>query len=387
VDMSLFNASLDQAGLDLPGRSLWDLSAGAQTQLIQILNERYPGNAQFNGVLNLEYMGDGPGRVTDFTSSKLRMVFTVSKKKDFTQIGKGGSRFSPADRIESMKFSLQIPEEYHLSFTGWNRYATEYGEIEIADVSFSRSFDLSGDFSTEYIDGGIQSASGRKEDQTVRSRYLKLNGRISAQSIEMEAEGSRGVDLAGNVLADVSLAFEGFPERLTVPVYSSGGEDTPQELSRLRFIDVLVPRIVDMPDPIMATLEMEYIYRHVESGWKSYQEWDDRVAYYSGKVSKKFALFNKAEYLPGLCSIGSDEDGRQFIKIKTTSGLVHPLQFLDYREADRFLAWLMIHYSGPADKVQANHIKAGEYTLIWGDQPLTSPMISSGLELKVVPVF
>ena len=210
-----------------------------------------------------------------------------------------------------MKFSLEIPEEYNLSFTGWNRYASEYGEIEIADVSFSRSIDLSGDISTEYVDGGIQSTSGRKEDQTVRSRYLKLNGRISPQSIEMEAEGSRGIDLAGNVLADVSLAFEGFPERITLPVYSSDGEDAPRELSRLSFMDVLVPRIRDLPDPIMATLEMEYIYRHVESGWKSYQEWDDRVAYYSGKVSKKIALFNKAEYLPGLCGIGTDEEGKE----------------------------------------------------------------------------
>ena len=78
---------------------------------------------------------------------------------------------------------------------------------------------------------------------------------------------------------------------------------------------------------------------------------------------------------------------RKLIKIKSSSGLVHPLQFLDYREADRFLEWLMIHFSGMVDEGQTNHIIAGEYTLIWGDQPLTSHMISAGLELKVMPSF
>ncbi len=298
VDMALFGASLNQPELDLPGKNLWDLSAGAQTQLIQILNERYPDNGQFNGALNQEYLVDGSGPIVDFTSTNLRMVFTISKKKDYRVIGERASRFSPADRIESLKFSLSIPEMYNLSFKGWNRYSTEYGEIEIADVSFSRSMDLSGDISTEYVDAGFKGSSGRKEDQAVRSRYLKLNGSISPQRIEMEAEGTREIDLAGNVVADVSLAFEGFPERVTLPVYGSEGEDSPRQISRLNFVDVVVPRIMDLPDFIMATLEMDYIYRHVESGWKSYQEWDDRVAYYSGRLSKQIALFNRDQYLP-----------------------------------------------------------------------------------------
>jgi len=396
VDMELFGASLEQSGPDQTGRNLWDLSASAQTRLIQILNERYPGNGQFTGALNQEYMLDGPGSIVDLTDNKLRMVFTISRKKDYSVMGEGGSRFSPADRIETVKFSLAIPEEYNLSFTGWNRYLTEYGEIEIADMSFSRSMELSGDFSSEYAEAGIKSSSGRREDQAVRSRYLKLNGSISAKQIRMEAEGTREIDLAGNVLADVSLTFEGFPERITLPVYGADGVDFPH-LSGLNFVDVYVPRLRDLPDPLMATLTMEYIYRHVESGWKSFQEWDDRVAYYSGRVSKEIQLLKKEDYLPQLYCLGSETEGEEAIKIRSSSGVMYPLQFIGYQEAGRFLEWLLNFGQGPGEQAQgqaqgqgqgqSQQIEAGSYTLMWDGEVLTSQMLTSLVKLKVVPVF
>ena len=387
VDMSLFGTSLDRPSLDPGGKSLWDLSAGAQTQLIQILDERFPENGPFAGALNQEYMASGAGPMVDFTRNNLRMVFTISKKKDYTILGEGGSRFSPADRIEFLKFSLEIPEEYNLAFTGWNRYTTEYGEIEIADVSFSRSIDLSGDISTDYVDAGIKSTSGRKEDQAIRSRYLKLNGNISRLKIAMETEGNREIDLAGNVVADVSLAFEAYPERVTFPVYTSFGEDLPLQLSGLRFADIRIPRLSDLPDSIMATLKMEYIYRHVESGWKSYQEWDDRVAYYSGKLSKEVSLFHKGEYLPPLYCLGTEGEGKEVLKIRSFSGVDYPLQFLDYSEASRFLEWLSALSSAPDRENIGIPIKAGNHTFIYEDKLLNPEMLFSLPELKVMPVY
>ncbi len=63
VDMALFGARLDPPGQEAEGKNLWDLSAGAQTQMIQILDERYPDNEQFTGALNREYMLKGSGPV------------------------------------------------------------------------------------------------------------------------------------------------------------------------------------------------------------------------------------------------------------------------------------------------------------------------------------
>lgn len=391
VDMTLFGASLDQTWMEPERLSLWDLSADAQTQLIRIYNERFPDNGQFTTALNRHYLEDGFGAVADFTGRDLKMVFTISKEKDYTAIGESESRFSPADRIESLKFSLEIPAEYNLEFTGWNRYSTEYGEIDIADVSFSRSIDLAADVSTEYVDGGLKSTSGKKEDQALRTRYLKLNGSISPLRLEMEAEGCREIDLAGNVLAEVSLKFEGFPERVSLPVYAAGSEGSSSQLTQLSFVDVLVPRMEDAPDSIMATLEMEYIYRHVESGWKSYQEWDDRVAYYSGKVSKQLPLFRRVDYLPQLYCLGSEEKGEEAIRV-SLRGTEYPLQFLDYREAHRFLEWLRERAPGQSDEetmqgVVTEPVVIGDCSLFYGDQALSPARLSTMKNLRVMPVY
>jgi len=387
VDVDLFSSGLDQPGVERDGKNLWDLSADAQTQLIRIFNERYPDNGQFTSVLNQEYLRSGGAYFTDFTRRDLGMVFTISKAKDYTALGEISSRFSPADRIETLRFSLEIPPEYNLQFTGWNRYATEYGEIEIADMSFSRSLDLNADLSMEIVDGGIKSSSGRKEDQALRSRYLKLNGSISPLRLEMEAEGTREIDLAGNVLADVSLLFDAFPEKIAMPLYSDSSGDAPLHLSQLRFVDVMVPRIKDVPESIIATLEMEYIYRHVESGWKSYPEWDDRVSYYSGRVTKTVTLFTRDEYLPLLYCLGIEEDGGSAVKIRTERAIDYPLRFMDYGEASRFLEWLSGRVLASGEPGPSLPVVVGTNTLLLGEQPLSAALISSMKDLKVIPVY
>ncbi len=393
VDMSLFGASLDQPISQAEGLSLWDLSADAQTQLIKIYNERYPDNARFTAELNRQYMGDALGSGLDFTRRNLRMVFTISKKKAYASLGESGSHYSPADRIESVKFSLELAPEYNLQFAGWNRYTTEYAEVEIADVSFSRSIDLGGDISAEFAEGSLKSSTSRKEDQALKTRYLKLNGSISPLRLEMEAEGCREIDLAGNVLADVSLEFVGFPERITLPAYTGEKELPFPGFSQLHFIDVMVPQMEHVPDSIMAILEMEYVYRHVESGWKTFQEWDDRVAYFSGKVSKQIPIFLKAEYLPSLYCLGvegaeNEENEKETIRLSSASGAEYPLQFLDHQEAQRFLDGLYRAASAPGGVERvALPLEIGAHTLMLGSQPLTPAMVSSNKNIKVMPVY
>ena len=76
VDMKLFGSSLVGEGSEYNHRTLWDLSAGAQTQLIQILNERYSDNGQFIRALSNEYLSNEEDGGLILTHKKLRMVFT-----------------------------------------------------------------------------------------------------------------------------------------------------------------------------------------------------------------------------------------------------------------------------------------------------------------------
>ena len=83
VDMDLFGSRLTTGGIELSGRNLWDLNASAQTQLIEILNERYPDNGQFIGQLSKEYPTIDHFGSLEFTSKMLRMVFTIRKQRDY----------------------------------------------------------------------------------------------------------------------------------------------------------------------------------------------------------------------------------------------------------------------------------------------------------------
>ncbi len=205
--------------------------------------------------------------------------------------------------------------------------------------------------------------------------------------MEMEAEGTREIDLAGNVVADVSLAFEGLPERITVPVYGAGDGDSPVQLMQLRFVDAMVPRIRNFLIRSWQLLRWEYIYRHVQSGWKSYPEWDDRVAYYSGKISKQIPLFTRGEYLPLLYCLGTDHGEKETVRIRTSSGVDYPLQFMDQGEAGRFMEWLLYVSTLPGARDRLSLPGIGNYTLLLGDQPLTPEMVSSMRYLKVMPVY
>jgi hypothetical protein len=302
------------------------------------------------------------------------LIFSVSKKRYFSKNSPlSGIKLSPADRIEYLDISLEIPEDSILRFTGWNMFTTEYGSIGIADVSFSRSIDLGASASlsaTKEPVGGTLSADGkssvsRKEDQAIKYRYLKLNGKINEKKIEMEEEGTREIDLTGNIIADVSLEFEKFPELLT---WLSGLKDStgifndPDKFV-VHFSDVFVPRMKDIIDTIKAVLRMDYVYRNVVRGGRTFPEWDDRVEYYTGSVNRTIPLFTARDYVPDFYCIGTvtGPGVKDLVKLESSGNKLYPFVFRTYEEASAFYEWLMHYYS--KDENKGKTIKIGDQTL------------------------
>ena len=379
VDVELFNTRLSGYPEGVQEKNLWTLSANAQTRMVQILDERYPDNEQFMGVISGNF-GANEIPVQVLTQKDLRMVFSISKSRDYSRLNDATGRFSPADRIEYLKLSLEIPDTYKLRFYEWNRYSTEYGEIDIADVSFSSNLDLSVDGSPGGVGLGSEATLGRSEKQEVSKRYLKMNGSISDQRVVIEEEGTREVDLTGNVTADVSLLFEGFPEIVMVPVFTSG-EDGSFELSALNLEDVVVPAMSDAPDTLYADLTLEYIYRHVASGWLTFAEWDDKVEYYKGSIDKKVPLFLKKDYLPRFFCIGTDQGGKNALKFWKTQEKEYLLQFRDRHDASRFLEWLQ-----NPERKQSDPVFIGSNKLLYKGEPITPGEVMEN-RLKVVSVY
>jgi hypothetical protein len=379
VDVELFNARITAEPVAIREKNLWTLSANAQSHLVQILDERYPDNEQFMSALSGSF-GTGEDYWTEMTRKDLRMVFTITKDRDYSQINNPDGRYSPADRIEYYSLSVRIPAHYKLRFYEWNRYVTEYGEFDIADVSFSRNLDLSVEGTPGGVDLGTGAGLGRNEKQEISKRYLKLNGSISDQQVVIEAEGTREVDLTGNVTADVSLQFEGFPEMVMEPVFASD-EAGNTLLSRLDLVHVLVPAMSDAPDTIFAELSLQYIYRHVASGWKTFAEWDDQVEYYQGSYRRKIPLFLKGDYLPQFFCIGTDQGGKEAILLQKAPAREYLLQFREYTQAAEFLEWIRDPGSEPGQPLSI----AGD-SLLYKGQAI-SPGLIQQYHLKVLPVF
>jgi len=379
VDVELFSARITDDPVAVKEKNLWTLSANAQTRLVQILDERYPDNEQFMSAMAGSF-GTSETVLKDLTRKDLRMVFTISKNRDYSLLKDAKGRFSPADRIEYLRLSLHIPESYNLRFHEWNRYVTEYGDIDIADVSFSRNMDLSMDGSPGGVDLGSEATLGRSEKQLVSKRYLKLNGSISDHRVVIEEEGTREVDLTGNITADISLLFEAFPELVMVPVFTAT-DDGSSEFAALNFEDVLVPAMSDAPDTLFAELRLDYIYRHVASGWNTFAEWDDNVEYYQGSHSQQVPLFSRNDYLPHFFCIGTDQGGKDALKFSKSQDKEYLLQFRDRHDASRFLEWLQ----NPS-RQQSDPVFIGSSKLLYKGVPITPGEVLA-YQLKIIPVF
>lgn len=393
--IDLFGFRLSPAKPEDESKTLWDLSADAQSQLIKILNSRYPDNEMFISSLNNEYLdGTAASPGDDYTSKDLRLIFSVSKKRSYSKNGiLSGSGLTPADRIEYLKISLKIPEESCLRFTGWNMYSTEYGSIDIADLSFSRNLEIDASLlekgNSGELSAGGKSTITRKEDQAIKYRYLKLNGRISKKKIEMEEEGNREIDLTGNIIADVSLEFDKFPERLysiTGLIDSTGKYNNPDKLA-LHYTVVYVPLIREPYDTIRATIKLDFIYRNVVSGRRTFQEWDDRIKYFKGTVEDTIPFMSKSDFMPHFYCIGNEtEPGNpDYVKIETSPGELYLLKFRTYEEASGFYYWLRSYFSQQANREKS--IMIGEQTLKFRGSDLTYNKAVMGSGIRVLPYY
>jgi hypothetical protein len=202
----------------------------------------------------------------------------------------------------------------------------------------------------------------------------------------MEEEGTRETDLAGNIIVEVSLEFESTGElvtRIEGLRDSSDNFNGPEEL----FVDsyeLSVPDITKIKKVIEADLKMDYIYRNVKKGEKTFPEWDDRVKYYEGSVNKPVILFKDTDYVPGFCGIGTGQgDKKEFIVLKKPDGEIYPLIFRTYGEAADFHEWL-VWFIG---KNGVRPLKVGGHLLQFRGRDLTGDSISRELALRVTPWY
>jgi len=392
VRMAISDTKISETDPPAAYKSLWDLHNGGQKALLGILAERYKDNDKFNSILNNKYLADkdDAGGTIDLTRKNVRIVFNISRWHPYELIKNGLDGFSPADRIEYLKYTLTLDSSTTLQFTNWNKYTTAYGSIDIADVSFSQSLSLSGGFGDSAVGqaaagvGVSGSASESKtENQKVKYRYIQLNGSIGKKFIELESEGTREIDLSGNVIADVNMQFDAFPEILytLAKAKDDSGNYLPSEKVVLNENIGLVPNEPAIHD-IQATLTYDYAYRHVVSGDKTFYEWDDKVKYVTGTVSKKVTLLRAQDIIPGFCCLKFQDDpsrhNKNFIKVRNLSAGASAqetnLAFPDRQSANAFIGWLLSYKCPEKELHQPIQLKNG-YALWYNGSFLTKQQL------------
>jgi hypothetical protein len=394
ANAELFGVRLDPLSVQKNGKTLFDLTADAQSQFIKIMNVRYPENGRFLKSLNYDFLtAEGQNEPADYISRDMRLVFSVSRK--YEQDAKDpGPQISPADRISYLRLSLIIDDPV-LSFSGWNLFTTEYGSVDIGNVSFSNSIgsvfslsvpvkqtDSKGTASAE-----LSTQKSRKEDQQVRYRYLKLNGKLNDSVIVLEEEGTREIDLAGNIIADIALKFRTDEELVTCikNLNDSAGRANPPSRLIVEESVALVPGIENVPKPIGAKLVFDFTYRSVISGGRTFPEWDDRVRFFSGHREKHIILLKPSDYVPSFFCLGSTgpESGKNFVYTERADGKSVKLVFKSYGEANAFYSWLK-EWCG---KNEGKNISLGGRLLKYGPDDLTLEEIRDVHKIGVIPCY
>jgi hypothetical protein len=398
ADVNLFGFRLSDSNPPASGKTLWDLSADAQSQLIKILNNRYTDNDLFREAMNFRYSDNQSDfHPDDYLNKDLRLIFSVSRSHEFLKKSSGGFVISPADRIDYLKITLSLPDGTPFHFRGWNMYSTEYGSIDIGDFSFSRTIDLDAsagltagkDNNKAELSAGGKSSATRKEEQKLKYRYLKINGKINSNKIEMEEEGSRETDLAGNIIADVTIEFNGFPETVAV---ISGLTDSTGKLSdanklEVRFSEENVPLMETIADTIYAEMRLDYIYRNVAGREKTFPEWDDRIRFINGVVIKKIPVLAARDYVPGFYCIGAENAGkaRELISLESPEGKGHKLIFRSYTEAVSFYDWLEWYFRSSRNR--KNGLTIGIFSVKCGEKELTESNFSGEHSPEILPYY
>jgi hypothetical protein len=372
VNVSLYGAKIEDKKEDNPtGKNLWQLSNRGQNELLKIYNARYKSDTKFIDALSNKYLEETKNDPNlDFTEKNIKMVFSISKKRNYSNIKNRKTPFSPADRIEYLNFKLSVPKSAHLKFTKWNKYTTEYGSVDIADMTFNSSIavDASAGISIpgkiDSVNAGITGTGtfSKTENQKVKYRFMQLHGTFADSSISIEEEGMREIDLDGNVIVDVSMKFN--KARQSIMLFDNLINDTGQYNDptkvKIKVMEAIVPDFDNIPNSITANLDFNYVYRGVKGrGSKTYYEWDDRVSYYGGNIRKPVNLFSKKDIFPDFYSI--EKRGIK-IKIKDTTDTndMKELVFLNYENAKDFYNWLLKYPCKEKHKVNEEKNKERE---------------------------
>lgn len=231
----------------------------------------------------------------DRTKIKRRLVLSVRHDQR-----------SLADRIIALRVTISTSPG-GARFLGMDKLTTKYETTDLGKVVTTSqsgfSAGLGATRSSEESDDGNKStlslaptlsvSAGRSvaEEMLLRQRYIAVSGELSEHSVTVILEGTPGIDLAGNTLADIDIGLprDGVSWKVVSgleDVFEKDGKLQCPSHATLRYTSVVLPPSAD----VWAHIRAEYTVRHVVSGENTLNEGDDKIELVSGKVADTDSL-------------------------------------------------------------------------------------------------
>lgn len=265
----------------------------------------------------------------------------------------------PADRISRLEFNLNLkdlPES--LQFHQWDRFETEYGQVDLGKIGLKKGVELSAKLSPTFGgtlnagEAGVTVSRELSEEVALRQRFIALTGTLDTHNATLVQEGIVGIDLSGNTSIDLTIKF--LPEALEIQqivkfdsFQTNKGLKNQEEIT-YRVIPIYLPThnvVKKLERGIHCDLTVNYVLRHVRKGSETIMEGDDVVVFAQGghEIPPQEVTLLSYAHLQRLRSrffIRSIDDEGKNLAIDLPRNSSQSLDFATYEEAEEFLNWI-----------------------------------------------
>ncbi len=433
IDVKAYSFNIDPP-TPAKRKTIFDFPEKTQKQLIKSLDNNTIVNDELIKGISASYSMSAAAAQTpaidDRTTFKKRVVITIRNKSAM-----------PADRISKLFVTLSYNSNVAAAagvaptfkFTNCSLLASDFETVDVGKLTYNRNSNFSSNLSagttatrtnkntgsntqtgsTESVDEttgdkttsgsnnvngtelstglenklggsiGFTRATSFSEEVALKQKRVKLSGNVNANSLSVYQETTSGIDLSGNVIADVEIKLDG--NTVTLPVFHFSNLKTGIAYNIKTLLSVGVTNIVypNAGADFTGSISFEGVYRKVTRRANSISESDDKAVFYSGNGigANDIILLSHDEVTPDFWEIDfpvSPPPANDYLKI--SGGIFGanrvPLYFSDLDEAIQFLDWLK---NRSADFVNGQIGVGSNYTLYHGRSAIAPPLTNNDI--------
>jgi len=322
-------------------KKIFDLSDHGQQAFVNALKEKEKETEKFLSKLISPLESTPLKNDIDLTKFSRKLVFSIKNEKD-----------NLANRIDSIKLTLTIKKEkdekkVKVKFSTWDKIVTNYQNIDIEKLTLGKksSFSFSPEITTaagaSAKFGSVSYERSLQEEANIKDRSV-ITGSLTDTEAILFQKGAPGMDLSGNLIADVEFEATDIAPTILYKFDNLFSDGSPETDPKKITISKTLARYPNLKQDIKGELEVDFVYREVTGGEKTFLEGDDVVVFQKGKDiigDSDITLIKKEEVAVKTWRIIKDNNDLHILFKGRTEATV--IDFPSFADADTFRQWLL----------------------------------------------